>query len=341
MEEIKIEIFGRVQGVGFRQFVKKNADFFGIKGFVKNREDGSVLITGQGKRERLRDFLLSVQTGPILAKVSGVSYCWRNKSGDYDNFFIAVENESFISDQKKSFVNLGKSLLNIGNVLPKHVAIIPDGNRRWARERGLIETDGHAVALAQDHLVSLFDESNKLGMSYVTLWFFSTENWKRSKEEISYLFKLFLNNAAYFNKTLNEKNIKFRHLGRSDRLPSEIVDNLKGLETSTQKNSGLNLQICMDYGGRDEITRAINKILKLGITEIKEEDFPNYLDTNGIPDPDLIIRTSGEKRISGFMPFQSAYTEFYFSDSYFPDFSPTHLRAAVEDFARRKRNFGK
>lgn len=341
MKELKVEIFGRVQGVGFRQFVKKQADFFGLKGFVRNREDGSVIVVAQGEREGLNDFLLSIQNGPLLSKVSGVSYCWRENTGYYEGFAINVDNKSFIADQKKSFTNLGKALFGLGNSVPKHVAIIPDGNRRWAKERGLIATDGHRVGLMDEHILPLFDKSKELGIDYVTLWFFSTENWNRSKEEVSFLFNLFLELLDGLKKNLNERNIRFRHVGRNDRLPKEVVDGLKELEVSTAGNTGLNLQICMDYGGRDEITRAVNKMLKLGVSEVNENDFVKYLDTTGIPDPELIIRTSGEKRMSGFMPFQSAYSEFYFSDVYFPEFGPEQLKAAVDEYSRRKRNFGK
>ena len=138
-----------------------------------------------------------------------------------------------------------------------------------------------------------------------------------------------------------KNKVRIRHIGRKDRLPKNVVQELVKVEEATKDFDNINIQICLDYGGRDEIVRAINKILKSGVQEINEDDLINYLDSVGIPDPDLIIRTSGEKRTSGFMPFQSGYSELYFSDVHFPDFTPKELRKAVEEFSMRRRNFGK
>ena len=137
------------------------------------------------------------------------------------------------------------------------------------------------------------------------------------------------------------KEIKFKHLGRKDRLPKKVIKAIEELEKATEKFDKFYVQICMDYGGRDEIVRAVNKLLRAGVHEVKEDDIDRYLDSSGIPDPDLIIRTSGEKRISGFMPYQATYSELYFTDVNFPDFGPDELRKAVEDFSKRKRTFGR
>ncbi|MEK6899256.1 MAG: polyprenyl diphosphate synthase [Nanoarchaeota archaeon] len=336
--ELKIDIFGRVQGVGFRQFVKKVADSFGIGGFVRNRQDGSVFVVAQGSRKELQKFLVEVQKGPLFSKISGFSYAWRKKSNSYNEFLIAVDS-GFIKDQKSSFTNLGRFFLQRKN-LPLHVAIIPDGNRRWAKEKGFLSSKGHEKAIEEDNLMALFKEARELGVKYVSLWGFSTENWKRDKEEVDYLFDLFRKNIEQIKVSFMKEKIRFRHLGRKDRLPRDIISSVEELERETRDFSDFNVQFCLDYGGRDELARAINKMLKSGIGEIDESKISSFLDTDEIPDPDLIIRTSGEQRTSGFMPFQGAYAELYFSELYFPDFGPTQLKEAVEEFVRRKRNFG-
>lgn len=340
MQEIKIEIFGRVQGVRFRQFVKDKADALGLKGYVTNRHDGSVLIIAQGEKEKINELISDVQKGSLLAKVDGVSYFFRNKTKDFGSFEIATD-KGFIMDQKSSFVNLGKRVLHIGNKIPLHVSIIPDGNRRWAKQQGLPELEGHKKSGAYENLKSLLNEAKKLGVKYFTLWVFSTENWSRSKKEVDFLFELICVLLAKIEGDLVIDKIRFRHLGRKDRIPKKLVAIIEKLEERTKDFDDFNLQTCLDYGGRDEIVRAVNKVLKSGVSEVKDGDFENYLDSAGIPDPDLIIRTSGENRISGFMPFQSAYSEFYFVDVPFPDFGPAQLKEAVEEFSKRRRRFGK
>ena len=223
--------------------------------------------------------------------------------------------------------------------IPLHVSIIPDGNRRWAVSNGLTKVSGYSK-VDYEHLESLLLEAKKLGVKYISLWIFSTENWKRPKIEIDFLFNHFLKNVDKFlNGALNNE-VRVRHLGRKDRLPKKVVDALEMLEYETVKFNDFNVLLCMDYGGRDEIVRAFNKVLKSGVSELDDESLKNYMDSAGIPDPDLVIRTSGEKRLSGFMPYQSVYSEFYFTDIHFPDFTSENLREAVENFAKRKRRFG-
>jgi len=339
IEELKMEIFGRVQGVGFRQFVQKEAAALGIVGTVRNREDGSVLIIAQGSKDLLEEFLVLVQKGSLLSRVSGVSYFWSKPKQQYKDFTISVKN-GFIRDQKSSFTNLGKKLLGIESQIPKHVAIIPDGNRRWSAENGFGITKGHEVSASYDNIMGIMQEAQKLGIKYLTFWAFSTENWKRNKKEIDYLFSIAKSLLAKLRADAQKHKIRFTHLGRRDRLPKELVSEIEKLESATKGFSDYHVQLCIDYGGRDEISRAINKMLKLGKTEITEKDVSHFLDTQDMPDPDLIIRTSGEQRTSGFMPYQSAYAELYFADCYFPDFGPAELRKAIEEFSRRKRRFG-
>ncbi len=339
MGEIKIEVFGRVQGVRFRHFVKEKADKLKLNGYVNNKSDGSVIIIAQGNRQDLENFLSDIQKGSLLSKVEGVSYYWRKISKIHTSFDILTD-KPFIADQTLSFTNLGKKLLGIGKDIPKHIAIIPDGNRRWAKQKGLDELEGHKRAGSYENIKSLLNEAKKLGAVYFTLWVFSTENWKRSKREVDELFKIIIELLERIESDLVKDKIRFRHIGRRDRLPKKLIEIIERLEEITKDFSSFNLQICLDYGGRDEIVRAINKAIKSGTSEVLEEELANYLDSVGIPDPDLIIRTSGEYRMSGFMPFQSAYSEFYFTDVHFPDFGPAQLKEAVESFKNRKRRFG-
>ena len=174
----------------------------------------------------------------------------------------------------------------------------------------------------------------------MSIWGFSTDNWKRSKQEQEEIFNLISSGAEKFIKDAQKNKIRFRHIGRKDRLPKKLLSLLEKLEEMTKDYTGFSVQLCLDYGGRDEIIRSINKLLKSKTKKIDEKDFEKYLDTNDLPDPDLIIRTSGEKRTSGFMPYQGTYAELYFSDLYFPDFGPKELRKAVKEFGRRNRRFG-
>jgi len=226
------------------------------------------------------------------------------------------------------------------NKIPIHLSIIPDGNRRWAKAKGLLASEGHRRAGSYEHIKNLFDEVKKLGIKYLSFWGFSTDNWKRDKKEIEEIFKLVLKAIGEWRKEAFENKIRFRHFGRKDRLPKNLVDEIEKLEEETKGFENFNVNLCLDYGGRDEIVRAVNKILKSGKKEINEGEFMEYLDSAGIPEPDLIVRTSGEQRTSGFMPFQAAYAELYFADVHFPDFDACELGKAVEEFAKRKRRFG-
>lgn len=225
--------------------------------------------------------------------------------------------------------------------IPVHVAIIPDGNRRWAKSKGLVASEGHRRAGSYEHIKSLFDEAKELGVKYLSFWAFSTENWARDKKETDAIFEMIGGAVKKWRKDAVENEIRFRHIGRRDRLPKELVSELEKLEQETKKFDKIHINLCLDYGGRDEIIRAIDKMIKDGVEKADEKIISEYLDTKDIPDVDLIIRTSGEKRTSGLMPFQGAYAELYFAEEHFPDFDACSLRAAVEDFSKRKRNFGR
>ncbi|VVA44066.1 Isoprenyl transferase [Candidatus Roizmanbacteria bacterium] len=222
------------------------------------------------------------------------------------------------------------------NHLPKHVAIIPDGNRRWAKEKGLPSVEGHRYA-AQTTFPNLANELARLGVKYFTFWALSTENLTgRSKEELDNIFDLirfFLKNKS---KEFKKKETRFKTIGDLTRLPNDLQNEIFKIVEDTKKNKKMTVILGLNYGGRDEIIRAVKKG-----NNLTKENFSNYLDTAGIPDPDLIIRTGGEKRLSGFMLWQSEYSELYFSDLYFPDFTAWELEKAINSYSERQRRFGK
>jgi len=338
--QLDLEVYGRVQGILFRKDIERFAVELGLKGFVKNRDDGGVEISVQGKKKALEEFASWVQSSPGWSKISGMNCKWNGVGKAYQDFHV-VKEDSFLVDKTKAVLNLGKALLTSDKgKVPKHVVIIPDGNRRWAKSRGLDAFYGHHHAGNGQNINELFRETKRLGIEYISFWGFSTENWKREEKEIKEIFDLILNNLSALKKNAHKEGIRFRHIGRRDRLPKKLVSELKKLERETEKYDSLNVQLCLDYGGRDEIVRAVNKMLKDKVGKVGEKEFASYLDTRGIPDPDLVIRTSGERRISGLMPFQSIYAELYFTDVRFPEFGPRDLRAAVSEFRNRTRRFG-
>lgn len=222
-------------------------------------------------------------------------------------------------------------------VIPKHVTVIPDGNRRWATQKKLPKLEGHRKgALNFENLVNY---SKEIGIQCFSSWVFSTENWKRDEEEVEYLFDIAREFTSKYKKKCLKENIRFIHLGRKDRLPNDLVEEILDTEEKTKDHTDFTVAIGMDYGGHDELIRAINEIHHNGL-EINKENIENNLDTKLLPMPDLIIRTSGEKRLSGFMSWQSAYAEFYFTDKHFPDFGPEELDIAIEEYSNRDRRFG-
>ncbi len=224
--------------------------------------------------------------------------------------------------------------------IPKHIGIIMDGNGRWAEQRGLPRNEGHRRGVERSKEIIEF--SIELGLKALTLYTFSTENWRRPPSEVSTLMKLL---EIYLKKEL-EKLIKndviFKTIGEIERLPENIQLILKDAELRTSQNKGMILATALSYSGRNEILRAVKRIISSGrkAEELTEEIFESYLDTAGIPPPDLIIRTSGEMRISNFLLWQSAYSEFYFTDTLWPDFGKEELLLAIQDYQRRDRRFG-
>lgn len=228
--------------------------------------------------------------------------------------------------------------------VPQHIAIILDGNGRWAKSKGMPRNYGHAQG--SKNVERICEEAYKMGVKYLTVYAFSTENWSRPKSEVDALMKLLRNYMKTCLKTAEKNRMKVRVLGDKTGLDDDIRTRIEELEAATVNNDGLNFQIALNYGSRDEMLRAIRRLAKdcedgkVKSEEISEEIFETYLDTHGIPDPDLLIRTSGELRLSNYLLWQLAYTEFYFTDVLWPDFTKEELEKAIEQYNRRDRRFG-
>lgn len=228
--------------------------------------------------------------------------------------------------------------------IPNHIAIIMDGNRRWARERKIDYRLGHKEGAKT--LEKIVRYSKKVGIKYITVYAFSTENWKRSEEEVGALMLLLKTYLDDYSKRADSENIKVKVLGDISALSEGLQKSIKKCEERTKDNDGIIFCIGINYGGRDEIVHAVKNIAedvknnKLDVDDISEKLIDDYLYTAGIPDPDLVIRTSGELRTSNFLPWQIVYSEFLFLDKYWPDFSEEDIDLAIEEYQRRNRKFG-
>mgnify|MGYP006375270847 CR=1 FL=1 len=228
--------------------------------------------------------------------------------------------------------------------IPQHVAIILDGNGRWAKAKGMPRNYGHAQG--SKNVEKICEEAWRMGIKYLTVYAFSTENWNRPKEEVNALMKLLRNYMKTCLKKAEKNDMKVRVIGDITKLDEDIQKRILELEEATKNNGGLNFQIAINYGSRDEITRAVRTLAedvkegKLMPEEVNEACIERYLDTHDIPDPDLLIRTSGEQRLSNYLLWQLAYTEFYFTDVPWPDFSKQELEKAIEQYNRRDRRYG-
>ena len=228
--------------------------------------------------------------------------------------------------------------------IPQHVAIIMDGNGRWAKSKGMPRTYGHIEGAKT--VEQICEDAWDMGIKYLTVYAFSTENWRRPKEEVDALMKLLRNYMKNCLKRAAKNDMVVRVIGDKSGLDDDIRGKIEELEKATANNQGLNFQIAINYGSRDEIVRSIRKVMedvkagKLEPEQMNESMFENYLDTAGIPSPDLLIRTSGEERLSNFLMWQLAYTEFYFTDVPWPAFSKEELQKAVEKYNGRDRRYG-
>jgi undecaprenyl diphosphate synthase len=225
---------------------------------------------------------------------------------------------------------------------PQHVAIIMDGNRRWARQHGLQILAGHETA-GKKTILALVKKCLDLNIPYLTLWVWSTENWQRNKKEVEGILGLFLQLFEEQAAKLNRLGARIKTIGNLRRFSEDIQKGLNKWKRKTQRNKELVLTLALNYGGRDEIIRAIKKLQnsKTPKDKLTEKKFSQYLDTADMPDPDLIIRTGGEKRLSGFLLWQSEYSELYFTETLMPDFGPEELARAIEEYSQRQRRFGK
>lgn len=228
--------------------------------------------------------------------------------------------------------------------VPDHVAIILDGNGRWAKKRFLPRNMGHAQGSKM--VERIIEDAFDMGIKYLTVYAFSTENWRRPKDEVDALMKLLRDYLKTCIKRANKNNMRVRVIGDVTGLSEDLREKIEQLEEASKGNTGINFTIALNYGSRDEMIRAMKKMADdllagtLKKEEITEDMFAGYLDTKGIPEPDLMIRTSGEQRLSNFMLWQLAYTEFYFTDVLWPDFNKKELKKAVEYYNGRERRFG-
>lgn len=229
-------------------------------------------------------------------------------------------------------------------VIPEHVAIILDGNGRWAKKRGLPRSLGHKEGCVT--VEKTVEDAARLGIKYLTVYGFSTENWKRSADEVGALMQLFRYYMVRLLKVAKSNNVRVKMIGDLERFDPDIVEGIDRLVKETKDNTGLTFVIAVNYGGRDEIVRAVRSIMqdakhgKVSTEDMCEEVFSSYLDTADIPDPDLLIRTSGELRLSNYLLWQLAYTELYVTDCYWPDFNMDELKKAIVAYNNRERRFG-
>ena len=229
--------------------------------------------------------------------------------------------------------------------VPNHIAIILDGNGRWAKSKGMPRNYGHTMGAKNVEVIC--EEAYKLGVQYLTVYAFSTENWDRPQDEVDALMKLLRNYMKTCLATAKKNNMCVRIIGDKTRLDADLQESIANLEEATKDYTGLHFNVALNYGSQDEMLRAMNNInadMKAGVIEeqpITKELFESYLDTKGMPMPDLLVRTSGEQRLSNFLLWQLAYSEFYFADVHWPDFSKEELVKAIESYGSRKRRFGK
>ncbi len=223
--------------------------------------------------------------------------------------------------------------------LPEHIAIIMDGNGRWAKKRGLPRTSGHSAGAKTFQNIARY--CNKIGIKYLTVYAFSTENWKRPKDEVDAIMKL-LHDYLVDSVNFKDENIRVRFLGDLSRLSDELNGLIADAENNSKNATGLNLNVALNYGGRDEIVNAVRKLAAKGadLTALTEQELSDNLYTSGMPDPDLIIRPSGEYRLSNYLIWQSAYAEYWFTDTLWPDFSEKDIDKAIISFASRDRRYG-
>lgn len=227
-------------------------------------------------------------------------------------------------------------------IIPQHIALIMDGNRRWARERHLPLIAGHHKGA--ERIEPLVAYAAKRGIKHITFWAFSSENWERGEKEVGFLMRVFRKfiKSSVVGRMM-EKGVRVRVIGDIESFPDDIVWGVREIVEKSKNNKTITATFALNYGGRREILYAVNSINKISkqYSYIDEEKFSSYLYTNGLPDPDMIVRTGGERRLSGFLPWQAVYSELYFTDTYWPDFDEKAFDKAIEEYRKRERRFGK
>lgn len=249
----------------------------------------------------------------------------------------------FFNNKKKKSEKSEEIIIDKTNI-PPHIAVIMDGNGRWAKERNLPRTMGHRAGM--DTIRKIVKESSKLGVRYLTLYAFSTENWKRPEDEVTALMKLVVEFIGKEINELHKNEVVFNVIGDISKLPQVCQESIFSAKEKTKNNKGLTLNIALNYGGRDEIVSGVKKIAQeildnnIKVEDIDEQLISNHLYTSGMPDPDIVIRPSGELRLSNYLLWQSAYSEFWFSNINWPDFTERDLHKAISDYQNRNRRFG-
>ena len=228
--------------------------------------------------------------------------------------------------------------MSVNKLKPNHIAIIMDGNGRWAIEKGLERSEGHIKGY--QNIKPIVMAAIKSGIKFLTIYAFSTENWNRSKEEIEFILNLAADVIDKESQELNENNVKISHLGSKEKLPKDIQEKIHRSEKLTENNKEFFLSVAFNYGSRNEIVETINKINLSENNHLTEKQFSENLSSNKFPDPDIIIRTGGQKRLSNFLLWESAYSELFFLDVFWPEFSEKDLTLVINEFSKRKRNFG-
>jgi undecaprenyl diphosphate synthase len=224
--------------------------------------------------------------------------------------------------------------------VPQHIAVIMDGNGRWARQRGLPRLAGHRAGT--ENIRAIVSEADTAGVRYLTLYAFSTENWNRPSLEVQGLMQILADYIDRETRNLHEQNVRLRHLGRLEGLSPRLAEKVRYAVNLTSTNTGLTVAIAFNYGGRADIVDAVRAILAAGVAaeQVDDQLIAEHLTTAGMPDPDMVIRTSGERRLSNFLIWQAAYSEYWFTPVLWPDFRPEHLHQAISDFGQRERRFG-
>ena len=235
-------------------------------------------------------------------------------------------------------MGFGKNKIKADTKIPRHIAIIMDGNGRWAKKRLMPRSYGHKCGM--ERMIGLMERAFELGVDYITVYALSTENLKRPKEELDGLFNLFRNHFKEYLGRVCARGVRLRAVGDISLLPEDLQQILRESEAETAKFEGKGINVAVCYGARDEIVHAVNKAVEMG-EKVTEESLSSLLYTGGLPDPDLIIRTGKEVRLSNFLLYQAAYAELYFSDKMFPEFSDKELDKAIVEYSRRTRRFGK